>query len=170
MDYVTLVLRLIHVVAGVFWVGSAMVSTFFLTPAVAATGSAGQQTMAHMVNKGRMSVRIMGAAILTVLAGAALYWRDSQGFTSAWTSSGPGWGFGIGAVLALAGMGFGMAVGQSAHKLGEISAATKGNPSPEQIAELKAIQKRMSTASNVSTALLILALVCMATARYWGVG
>ncbi len=170
MDYVTLVLRLIHIVSGVFWVGSAMISTFFLTPAVAATGSAGQQMMAHMVNKGRMSVRIMGAAILTVLAGAILYWRDSQGFTSAWTSSGPGWGFGIGAVLALGGMVFGMMVGQSAQKLGKISAAAKGNPSSEQIAELKAVQSRMSTASNISTVLLILALACMATARYWGVG
>ncbi len=170
MNYVTLVFRLIHIVAGVFWVGSAMVSTFFLSPAVAATGSAGQQTMAHMVNKGRMSVRIMGAAILTVLAGAVLYWRDSQGFTSAWTSSGPGWGFGIGAVFALGGMVFGMMVGQSAHKLGQISAAAKGNPTPEQIAELQATSKRMSTTSGISTALLILALVCMATARYWGVG
>src|SRR5438309_6237972 len=36
-------LRLIHIVGGVFWVGSAMFTTFFLLPAVAKAGpSAGQ--------------------------------------------------------------------------------------------------------------------------------
>ena len=170
MNVITIVLRLIHILAGVFWVGSSLVSAFFLSPALAATGEAGQKMMAHMIQKGRMSVRITAAAILTVLAGAILYWRDSQGFTSPWTYSGAGWGFGIGAVAALIGLGFGMQVGMSAKKLGGIAAAAKGQPTPEQIAEMQAAQKSMSSASNISTVALIIALACMATARYWGVG
>ncbi len=168
MNVLLIVLRLIHIVSGVFWVGGAMISAFFLTPALAATGDAGQKMMGHMITKGRMSVRITVAAVLTVLAGATLYWIDSHGFTSPWTSSGPGWGFGIGGVFGLLGLGLGMQVGMNAKKLGQIAAAAQGKPSPGQIADMQAAQKRMAWASKVSTVLLILALVCMATARYWG--
>ncbi len=170
MNVVTLVLRLIHIVSGVFWVGSGLMSAFFLSPALAATGEAGQKMMGHMIQKGRMSVSITVAAILTVLAGAALYWRDSQGFTSPWTYSAAGWGFGIGAVAAIIGLVFGMGVGMNAKKIGEIAASAQGKPTPDQIAEMQAAQKRMSSASKLSTVALIIALVCMATARYWGVG
>ncbi|HEX8991658.1 MAG TPA: hypothetical protein VF784_08250 [Anaerolineales bacterium] len=168
MNILVIVLRLVHILSGVFWLGSAMVSAFFLGPAVAATGEAGQKMMGHMITKGRMSVRITGAAILTVLAGAGLYWIDSHGLTSAWTSSGPGWGFGIGALFALAGLGLGLQVGVNATKLGKIAVAAQGKPSPDDLAQMQAAQRRMEFFSKTSTALLILALVCMATARYWG--
>ena len=170
MNLVTLFLRLVHIGAGVFWVGASLFSAFFLTPALAATGEAGQRMMGHMIQKGRMSVSITAAAILTVLAGATLYWRDSQGFSSPWTYSASGWGFGIGAVAALIGMVFGMIVGQNAKKLGGIAAAAQGKPSAEQKAAMQAAQRQMSSALRISTVALIIALACMATARYWGVG
>ncbi len=168
MNVLVIVLRLIHILSGVFWVGAAMVSAFFLAPAVAATGDAGQKMMGHMITKGKMSTRITIAAILTVLAGGTLYWIDSGGLTSSWTSSATGWGFGIGAVFALVGLGTGMLVGVNMHKIGEVAAAAQGKPSQAQIAEMQAAQKRMALASKVSTAALIVALACMATARYWG--
>lgn len=169
MNVLVIVLRLIHILSGVFWVGGAMISYFFLSPAVAATGEAGQKMMGFIVNKGRMTVRLTVAAILTVLAGAILYWRDSQGFSSPWTISGPGLGFALGAIFALVGLGFGMVVGQSFQKLGGIAAAAAGKPSPEQMTQMQATQKRLAMASRVNTFALILALACMATARYWGI-
>jgi uncharacterized membrane protein len=168
MNAFIIVLRLIHILAGVFWVGGSMMTYFFVSPAVAATGDSGQKMMGHMVTKGRMTTRLTVAAVLTVLAGAILYWIDSGGFTSAWTSSATGWGFGIGAVFALIGLGTGMMVGRNAAKLGSIAAAAQGKPSPEQIAEMQSAQKQMATASRLSTFALIIALACMATARYWG--
>ena len=42
MDYLTLVLRLIHIFAGVFWVGLALTLSLFVGPSVNATGKAGQ--------------------------------------------------------------------------------------------------------------------------------
>jgi uncharacterized membrane protein len=168
MNILVIVLRLIHILSGVFWVGSAMFSAFFLAPAVVATGDAGQRMMGHMITKGRMSVRITIAAILTVLAGAILYWIDSRGLTSPWTSSGPGWGFGIGALFALVGLVTGLQVGVNVKKLGTIAAAAQGKPTPDQLAEMQAAQQRMDLFSKVTTAALIVALICMATARYWG--
>lgn len=169
MNVLLIILRLLHILSGVFWVGGSMIAYFFLSPAVAATGEAGQKMMGYMVSKGRMSARITAAAVVTVLAGAILFWIDSHGFTSPWTVSAPGLGFGLGAILALAGLGVGMQVGRSVHTLGEIATAAAGKPTPDQIGQMQAAQKRMATASQISTILLILALACMATARYWGV-
>ncbi len=167
LNIVKIVLRLIHILAGVFWVGGAMISFFFLSPAVVATGEAGQKMMGFIVNKGRLTARLTIAATLTVLAGAILYWMDSQGLTSAWTVSAPGLGFALGAVFALVGLGFGGVVGKSFMDLGRIAAAAQGKPSPDQITQMQAIQKRLAMASRINTYALILALACMATARYW---
>jgi uncharacterized membrane protein len=169
MNILVFILRLIHILSGVFWVGTAFFAGLFLEPAVRDTGEAGQKMMGHMIAKGRMSTRVTVAAALTVLAGATLYWIDSHGFTSPWTGSGPGWGFGIGGLLGIAGFLIGSQVGMNAAKLGRIAAAAQGKPTPEQIGEMQVAQKRMALASRVSSIVLLLALVCMATARYWGV-
>ena len=169
MNALVIVFRLLHIVSGVFWVGGAMFNAMFLAPAVAATGEAGQKMMGHLITKGKMSVRVTIAAIVTVLAGAVLYWKDSGGLTSGWTTSAAGVGFGIGALFALVGLGTGMMVGQNAAKLGKIAAAAQGKPSPDQMAQMQAAQKQLGFFSRVSTVALVLALACMATARYWGV-
>lgn len=167
MNILVLVLRLVHIVAGVFWVGSAMLNAFFIIPAVAATADAGKAVMNHLMTKARLSMRISVASGLTVAAGAALYWIDSQGLTSAWQYSGPGIGFGIGGFLALIGMGLGFLVGSNAQRLGQLAAQSQGKPSPEQVAQIQDAQKRMTSFGNTSTIALVLALACMATARYW---
>lgn len=167
MNILVIVLRILHIVGGVFWVGTAMFSTFFISPAMAATGEAGRAFMDYLMSKARLSTRISAASGMTVLAGAILYWIDSGGLTSAWTTSGPGVGFGIGAVLALVGIGVGAMVGVNAKKLGRIAAAAQGKPSETQVAQMKSAQASMSQASLWSTIALIASLACMATARYW---
>jgi uncharacterized membrane protein len=167
MNVLLIVLRLIHILSGVFWVGGALVNAFFLGPAVAATGEAGQKIMGHLIMKGRMSIRLTVAAVLTVLAGAILYWIDSGGLTSAWKSSATGWGFSIGALFGIAGLVSGAITGMNLAKLGRIAAAAQGKPSPDQIAEMQSAQRAMKLATNVTTVVLIIALACMATARYW---
>lgn len=167
MNVLIIVLRLLHIGAGVFWVGTAIFSTYFLAPAVAATGDAGRTLMDYLMSKARVSVRMSAASGVTVLAGAVLYWIDSGGFTSSWTTSGPGLGFGLGAVLALAGMGLGSLVGVNAKKIGQVAAAAHGKPSQAQLDEMEKARAGMSQASRWSTLALVVSLVCMATARYW---
>ncbi len=167
MNILIISLRLLHIVAGVLWVGAALVNTFFLTPTIAATGETGQKFMAHLFGQARLTARITLASYLTVLAGAALYWIDSQGFTSAWRSSGPGIGFGLGALAGLIGFGFGQVVGKNAAAIARIAGQIQGAATPEQSGTLARARSAMATAGNISTALLILALALMATARYW---
>jgi hypothetical protein len=96
MNYLVIVLRLIHIGAGVFWVGSSIVFGAFIGPGIAATAEAGQKFMVHLVTKARIDRAILVSAILTVLAGSALYTIDAGGIDTPWTHSGPGMGFGIG--------------------------------------------------------------------------
>lgn len=167
MNYLVLVLRLIHILAGVFWVGGNLIFAFFVSPAVAATGEAGQKVMAHLVNKARLSARISVSAVLTVIAGGWLYDIDSQGLTSGWRTSGPGLGFGIGGVFALIGLIFGLIVGINSNRLGKLSTEIVGKPTEDQMHKLQAAQKQLGFAVPISSITLILALICMATARYW---
>jgi uncharacterized membrane protein len=43
MIYLIWLLRIIHIVAGVFWVGGTLIMTFFVAPAIGATGESGQK-------------------------------------------------------------------------------------------------------------------------------
>lgn len=167
MNYLVLFLRLIHIVAGVFWVGGTLIMTFFIAPTVGATAEAGQKFIGYLMNTLKFSNRMSAAAGLSVLAGAILYWIDSHGFTSAWTKSGAGIGFTIGALFAIVGFVFGMMIGRVTKAMAQLGAQmSQGKPSPEQMAQMQTIRKQQVLYSNISATALILAVIFMATARY----
>ncbi len=167
MNILTVVLRLLHVFSGVFWVGSALFINFFVEPTAHATADAGQKFMTYLTTKSRFTLAMTTAAILTVLAGAILFWIDSSGFTSNWTSSAAGWGFGIGGIFGIIGLIFGSMVGKYSSALGKLGSQIQGKPAPEQMSRIQELQSRLKTVSTIDTISLILALLCMATARYW---
>jgi uncharacterized membrane protein len=161
-----IILRLIHIIGGVFWVGTALLMVFFITPSIQATSEAGQKFLGHLITKTPLG-QIHGlSAVLTVLAGASLYWIDSGGFTSDWMTSGAGLGFGIGGLFGLLGV-----ITSIIHALNlRALAATEqlqGEPTPDQIDKIRTTQKRLGIIGRVDSIVLILALIFMATARYW---
>jgi uncharacterized membrane protein len=166
MNYLVIALRIIHIVAGIIWVGGTLIMTFFIGPTIGATAEAGQKFVGHLMNNLKFSNRMSAAAGLTILAGFILYWIDSSGFTSAWMSSGAGRGFGIGAGFALIGFVFGLLIGRTTNAMAQLGAQFRGKPSPEQMSQMQSIRKQQATYSNISAAALILALIFMATARY----
>jgi hypothetical protein len=167
-NWLIIVLRLIHIVAGVFWIGGSVITTFFVGPAAAATGEAGQQFLVRLVRNLNFVQRCVAAAGLTVLAGGALYWIDSHGLTSSWMFSGPGWGFALGALFAIVGFAFGIRVGRITRQLAGTISAIQGKPTEGQVLERDRSQRQAFRLRLVQDSLLILALACMATARYWG--
>jgi len=72
MHYLTIILRLLHVVAGAFWFGGSVVMGFFVGPTVAATAEAGQRFMGSLINKARIHIAFTVAATLTIRAGLGL--------------------------------------------------------------------------------------------------
>ena len=167
MIYLIWLLRIVHIVGGVFWVGGTLIMTFFIGPTVGAIGESGQRFIGHLMNSLKFSNRMSIAAGLTVLAGFLLYWIDSQGFTSAWMRSGAGRGFGIGAGFGLIGFVFGIMIGRTTKAMAQLGAQMQGKPSTEQIAQMSDIRKKQATYSMLTAVTLILATLFMAIARYF---
>ena len=166
MNFVIWLLRILHVGAGVFWAGGALVMAFFVGPTIAATADAGRQFSAHLMGKLRLHTYMTYAALTTVLAGGFLYWIDSEGFSSAWMTSSAGIGFGIGAGFGLVAFVFGAIFGSTTAKLGQIGAQIKGSPTSEQLMQIQALQKRIAFTAPINTVSIILAVLFMSMARY----
>lgn len=166
MNYWLIFLRLVHIFAGVFWVGAALAMNFFVNPAVRATAETGQKFMGYLLTQSRFTAAMIVAGFATVMAGATLYWIDSDGFTSAWMMAGPGIGFGVGATFAVVGLIYGIMIPRAGAAMGRLAAQFKGAPTPDQQAQMATLSKRMATVSNVNIVCLIIATVLMATARY----
>lgn len=167
MNIYLLVLRLVHIFAGIIWGGGALIMEFFIGRSIAATGESGQKFAQHLMSRLRMHNFMTVMAVSTVLAGTLLYWHDSNGFTSAWMTSSTGIGFGIGTVFGLIALVFGAIFGSNNAKLAQISAQIQGKPTDEQIAQIQAIQKLIKTVSPIHVYSMILAMLFMATARYF---
>lgn len=166
MNIYLLVLRLVHIVAGIIWGGGALIMEFFISRTILATGESGQKFAQHLMNKVRLHNFMTAMAASTILAGTLLYWHDSNGFTSAWMTSSTGIGFGIGAVFGLVAFVFGAIFGGSNARLAQIGAQIQGKPTDEQLTQIQAIQKRIKFVSPIHTYSMILAMLFMATARY----
>ncbi|MEO7457167.1 MAG: hypothetical protein ABIY52_12965 [Gemmatimonadaceae bacterium] len=166
---VLMLLRLIHIVVGMFWVGGAVFIAWFLVPAIRGAGPAGGAVIGQLQER-KMSMYIMFFAIFTILSGLGLYWNDSAGFGSAWRNSGPGRTFGLGAAFAIVTMILGMTVNSpTAKKLGELGASMKaagGPPNAEQQAEMLRLQMRLGKAGFAAAVLLTCAAAAMSVARY----
>ena len=165
-----LTLRLIHILAGAFWAGTAIFTAAFLLPTIRALGPQGGPVMRHIAQVRKLPVYFLVAGVLTVISGIGLYSISSAGFSNSWMRSGPGITFGIGGVLALTAMVIGIFVASPmAKRAGALAAAigaTGGKPTPEQATEMQQLQTRMGMASALGAILLSGATAAMAVARY----
>jgi len=167
MNNLMIVLRLIHIIGGVFWVGTSLLFDFFIVPGLRAADVAGKKSFSQLLIKTHLGEVHGISGILTALAGVGLYWIDSQGFTSAWTHAAAGLGFGIGAIFGVFAFITGILGAIPLRTLAETSVQIQGSPTPEQNDKLQAAQVRLGVIGRIDSIVLILALICMATARYW---
>lgn len=170
MDAYVIVLRILHIVAGVFWVGSAAVVTFFLEPAAKELGPAAGPFMGEVSGKRKLPIVISVAGIVNVLAGLLLYWRVSGGLDQAWLTSGPGIGFTVGGIAAIVGLFLGVGfIRPRFARLGAIGAEVQGSggqPSQAQLQEVQHLNHVLKRLGMTVMSLLTVAVVAMAIARY----
>lgn len=167
MIYLIWLLRIIHIGAGVFWVGGTLIMTFFVIPASGATGESGQKFIGHLMNNLKFSNRMSAAAGSTILAGLILFGLDARA-GAPWLRSSFAMGLGIGAVLAIIGMIFGIMMGRTTKAMAQLGAQMQGKPSPDQLTQMQSIRNQQTTYSRISVTALILATIFMAIARYLG--
>ncbi len=94
-------LRLVHILAGVFWVGSAVFMAAIVLPAARAAGAEGGVFMERLMQQPRTRAALGAAMLLTVLSGLALYGRLSGGFARGWVTSPKGLALGLGAIATI---------------------------------------------------------------------
>jgi hypothetical protein len=169
MNGLVLVLRFVHVVAGVLWVGFAVFVPAFLGPAVQETGPDGGKVMAALQRRGLMNA-LPALAVLTLASGAWLYWHLSSGLTAAYVTSPVGLAFGLGGLVALAGFAIGITVLRpSMLRVLAIMASVPGAPATDRdrlIGEAQRFRARGAAAGRAVAVLLLLATAAMAVARY----
>jgi hypothetical protein len=170
MNWLMIVLRVIHIAGGVFWAGAVFVNEGFLLPTVKALGPVGGQFMRHLVGVRKYSIRIATAGFLVILSGLGMYWRNGSISAGSWYRSRQAMVYGIGGLAAIIALVFGLTyILRAAGKITEIGNAVQasgGPPSAEQAAIMGAMQKRMSTGSHVVAGLIGITVIAMAIGRY----
>src|SRR3954466_4382536 len=104
-----IILRLIHVLGGIFWVGNTVFMAAFLAPALATLGPTGGQLFSALQKRG-LPTRMLVAAVLTILSGLRLMWIVSGGYSSAYFDTAPGRGYAIAGASAIVALFVGLLV------------------------------------------------------------
>lgn len=169
MNAALIVLRIIHVLSGIFWVGSMIFVSRFLVPALGDVGPEGGKVMAAVVRR-RFMTAVPGAAILTILSGFRLYWHASTRLAGAFMRSGPGIAYSIGALAALIAFFMGMTITRPSMlksiRLSQSAATAEAAEREKMMAEAQALRTRGVRAGEIITLLLVIAATAMAVGRY----
>lgn len=165
-----IVLRLIHVMGGIFWVGAMMYNTFFLMPAMNAAGP----QASGAVSKGLVARHVFTVmpvvAILTMLSGFRLMQITSAGFSSTWFQSMSGRTFAMGGLAAIVAFVGGMLLARpTMMKMGATMAERAAAPADKHAAldaKIAALRARGAIVNGTVSFLLLAAAAAMAVARY----
>jgi hypothetical protein len=168
MDVLMALLRLIHMFAGVLWVGTAFFFVLFLEPTIKAAGAEGGKFMQRLTQT-RLAVTLSLASALVVVSGLVMYWVESGGLQAAWIGSGTGIALTVGGAAGILAFVVGLLV--QAPATARIAAVQKemqaagGPPTPAQLVEIGAQQEKISQGSRWGAVLMVIALIGMAIAR-----
>lgn len=155
MDWLTLTLRLLHVMGGAVWVGMMVFNVFFLGPAFAEAGPAGAAVGAAL-QKRRVMVVTPVIALLTILSGIGLMERVYGGMGALAATRG-GMVLIIGAVVTIVAFLFGIVV------MRPVMMRAMVTTDPAEGQRLRARAAVMGQAVGYA---LLFVLAAMAVARY----
>lgn len=170
MDSLTylIILRLLHIVCGVFWAGATIYLAAFITPAVKKLGPDGGKFMQQLAKTNKLPVVMTIAATINVLAGILLLWKLSDGFQYEWMTNKHGLVLNAGALLAIIAYLEGLLITRpTILKINKLGAQLAGGPpTPEQTQLLNSYRQKVFKANNVVAVLLAVTIVCMSLIRY----
>ena len=167
MDILLIVLRLIHIVAAVAWVGIGVTTVLYISPAAATAGESGLRFMKTLLTRTSYARIFPAAAGITMLVGILLYITGSANhFSTAGNIV-----LGIGALAGIAaGIHGGAVTGRATRELGmALGQYVTDGEQPIAADGLTVLRERafaLASHSRISLILMIVALIGMGTARY----
>lgn|SRR5690242_13802144 len=160
------ILRFVHIVLGILWVGSVFAITVILVPGMQQLGLPLDPVMRTLQHR-KFSQIMMSFGGLTVLAGLSMMFVLSRGHEAEYFSSPMGRTLSLGGLCAILALVLGGAVSRPAlEKAAKLRAEIGSNAADPRMAEVAALQKRLVVTSKAVIALLLIAISCMAIARY----
>lgn len=165
-----LVLRLIHILSGILWIGGGLYTFFFLGPALASTPAVMGQVMAALTKRRAFTVQQIAAG-LAILSGLRLLMIDSAGFSGSYFATGTGRTFAIAGVFAILAAVFNFGVARPTMERAvaagaALGAAADAGEKARLSKELDRLRKRGAIAGMLAVTSGILAASGMAVARY----
>jgi len=163
-----LALRFIHVVGGIFWVGSVMFTMFFLMPVLMKAGPMVAGPVSAGLQARRMMTWLPVVAILVILSGLRLMMIVSAG-NAHWFQHRASHVYAVSGALATIAFIVGITVTRpSMMKAGQLAQSTASDETSKHLIqeELRRLQRRGYVGQMVVVWLLILTSVGMAIARY----
>jgi len=164
------VLRLIHIVVGVYWAGTMFFFVTFLEPSLRSLGPDGGKVMIRFFERGYLRL-LPFMAIVTILSGLWLLWIVSGGFDAAWMGSRSGIALSAGGTMAIIGFILGMTIMRPAaeriwtiaRRLPQESDEGARNAMTSEMGHLRA---RTQLGARLVFSVLVVAVGLMAIARY----
>lgn len=165
-----LTLRLIHILGGIFWVGSMVFTTLFLAPVLRSSPALAGQVMAGLQRR-RLFLALPIVALLTIASGLRLLSIASIGFSGAYFSTPTGRTFATSAIAATIAFLLSLLVSRPGFvrigRLGASLAAAPDDGARQQIAaEIQRLGRRVAISNALVVILLLSSAVGMAIARY----
>lgn len=170
MNAELLILRLVHILGAIFWVGSLSFTSFFLIPALGSSPAVAGQVMAGL-QKRRLFTVLPIVALLTIASGIRLLSIAAASSSGAYFSTPTGRTFAASAIAATVGFLLSLLISRPAFvrvgRLGASLAATPDEGARQRVtAEMQRLSRRVTVANAIVVVLLIFAAAGMATARY----
>ena len=167
-----LLLRLIHIGAGSFWVGSVFTFFLFVQPAAVAIGPEATKFTYQLIHHRRLPLVILGSAVTTVLAGILLLLITSNGLDPDLLFSESRLGYTVGGVAAILTLGVGALyvfprTRTVERTMGHLIADARP-PTPDEQQTLARAGRESRQAGWIVLAGLTVAVISMATAQLWG--
>jgi uncharacterized membrane protein len=166
-----LLLRLVHVLGGLFWVGSGLFTALFLMPALAGAGPAAMGPVMGALQRRRLFTVLPTVAVLTIASGLRLLWIGSDGLEATYFATPSGLTFALsGAAATVAFLLSLLVVRPGMVRAGALTAemaSARDEPTRASLAtRAAALRRRASVASQVAMVLLVLGAAGMAVGRY----
>jgi uncharacterized membrane protein len=165
-----LILRFIHILSAITWLGGGILTTFFLIPAISGSQAAMTEVLAGLKRRRFFVVQPI-VATLTILSGLRLLWIDSAGFAGSYFDSATGkafsWG-GLAAIIAyIISYAIAFPLNARAAKIGaRLRDAATVQERESLNSDMNRTRRRATIATLATVSFGILAASAMAVARY----